>query len=175
MQQLQISRGKLEVRALHKALLNGELFLDYTHGSKYDDKNLTYELFAGCNGEAIKIGGQGVLSFIRALDANENLPTDPIKGGIYYVTHDIQIGNGNNTVGGTDIPEFREGDLAIYVGEDLHRDSLPLPDDNLFESRHDTPCGRHAHVYRATVHFRKGQCLAIHRRHHLHPQPGSNA
>ena len=138
MQQLQISRGKLEVRAHHKALLNGELFLDYTHGKKYDTENLTYELFAGCNGEAIKIGGQGVLSFIRALGENENLPTDPIKGGIYYVTHDIQLGNGYNTIGGNDIPEFREGDLAIYVGEDLHRDSLPLPADNLFERANGT-------------------------------------
>lgn len=138
MQQLQISRGKLEVRAQHKALLNGELFLDYTHGKKYDDKNLTYELFAGCNGEAIKIGGQGVLSFIRALGENEDLPSDPIKGGIYYVTHDIQLGNGNNTVGGNDIPEFREGDLAIYVGEDLHRDSLPLPSNSLFERANGT-------------------------------------
>ena len=33
MQQIQITRGKLEIRANHKALLNGELFLDYTHGS----------------------------------------------------------------------------------------------------------------------------------------------
>lgn len=132
MQQIQITRGKLEIRANHKALLNGELFLDYTHGKKYDEKNLTYELFAGCNGEAIKIGGQGVLSFIRALDENEGLPTNPIKGGIYYVTNDIQLGDGHNTVSGNDVPEFRKGDLAIYVGEDLHRDTLPLPIDNLF-------------------------------------------
>lgn len=138
MQQLQISRGKLEVRARHKALLNGELFLDYTHGKKYDDKNLTYELFAGCNGEAIKIGGQGVLSFIRALGENEDLPENPIKGGIYYVTHDIQLGDGNNTIGGTDLPEFREGDLAIYVGEDLHRDSVNPPLDSLFKRANGT-------------------------------------
>ena len=132
MQQLQISRGKLEIRAGHEPLLNGELFLDYTHGKKYDSSNLTYELYAGCNGEAIKIGGQGVLSFIRPTLPGEGLPSNPIKGGVYYITEDIQLGSSNNNSTGTDTPEFHAGDLAIYVGENYHLDTLPRPANDIF-------------------------------------------
>lgn len=125
MQQLQISRGKLNIRLENKELLPGELFLDYTHGVKYDEENKTYELYAGCNGENIKIGGQGVLSFIREI---ESLPSDPIQGGIYYVTKDINL-KSNSSSTGQDIPEFREGDLAIYVGEELVHYANPLNHD----------------------------------------------
>ena len=125
MQQLQISRGKLDIRLNNKELLPGELFLDYTHGVKYDEENKTYELYAGCNGENIKIGGQGVLSFIREI---ESLPSDPIQGGIYYVTKNINL-KSNSSSTGQDIPEFREGDLAIYVGEELVHYANPLNHD----------------------------------------------
>ena len=131
MQQIQITRGKLEVRAHHSNLLNGELFLDYTHGEKYDQSNNTYELYAGCNGKAIKIGGQGVLSFVRELGENEDLPENPIYGGIYYVTHDINLHDRSNDVGGKELPEFRKGDLAIYVGEKYYQDNSPNMDPDL--------------------------------------------
>ena len=131
MQQIQITRGKLEVRAHHSNLLNGELFLDYTHGEKYDQSNNTYELYAGCNGKAIKIGGQGVLSFVRALGEREGLPENPIYGGIYYVTHDIDLSDSSNDVGGKELPEFRKGDLAIYVGEKYYQDNSPNTEPDL--------------------------------------------
>lgn len=119
MQQIQVSRGKLSVRRKQKNLLPGELFIDYTRGKKYDKDTNSYELYTYADGEIVKLGGQGVLSFIKEIKGN-SLPTNPVTGGIYYVTEDIQIGEANNSSSGKDIPEFKKGDLAIYVGEDLN-------------------------------------------------------
>lgn len=119
MQQIQVSRGKLSVRRKQKNLLPGELFIDYTNGKKYKSGNQTYELYTYADGEIVKLGGQGVLSFIREIE-EDTLPTNPIQGGIYYVTKDIQIGEANNSSSGKNLPEFKKGDLAIYVGEDLN-------------------------------------------------------
>ena len=119
MQQIQVSRGKLNVRRKSKNLLPGELFIDYARGKKYDKNSNSYELYTYADGEVVKLGGQGVLSFIRELTTGE-LPTNPVQGGIYYVTEDIQIGDSNNSSSGKNIPEFKKGDLAIYVGEDLN-------------------------------------------------------
>lgn len=119
MQQIQVSRGKLSVRRKSKNLLPGELFIDYTRGKKYDTNTNSYELYTYADGEVVKLGGQGVLSFIRELTTGE-LPTNPVQGGIYYVTKDINVGDANNSSSGKDIPEFKKGDLAIYVGEDLN-------------------------------------------------------
>lgn len=119
MQQIQVSRGKLSVRRKQKNLLPGELFIDYTNGKKYKSGNQTYELYTYADGEIVKLGGQGVLSFINEIEG-DRLPTNPIQGGIYYVTKDIQIGEANNSSSGKNLPEFKKGDLAIYVGEDLN-------------------------------------------------------
>lgn len=119
MQQIQVSRGKLSVRRKQKNLLPGELFIDYTNGKKYKSGNQTYELYTYADGEIVKLGGQGVLSFIKEIGEG-TLPTNPIQGGIYYVTKDIQIGEANNSSSGKNLPEFKKGDLAIYVGEDLN-------------------------------------------------------
>lgn len=119
MQQIQVSRGKLSVRRKQKNLLPGELFIDYTNGKKYNSPNQTYELYTYADGEIVKLGGQGVLSFIKEIEGN-SLPTNPVTGGIYYVMEDIQIGDANKSSSGKDIPEFKKGDLAIYVGEDLN-------------------------------------------------------
>lgn len=119
MQQIQVSRGKLSVRRKTKNLLPGELFIDYARGKKYDKNTNSYELYTYADGEVVKLGGQGVLSFIRELTTGE-LPTDPVTGGIYYVTEDINIGAVINSSSGKDIPEFKKGDLAIYVGENLN-------------------------------------------------------
>lgn len=128
MQQLQTSRGKLSVRRKVSELLNGELFIDYTNGKKYDTEGLTnsYEMFVGVDGAAYKIGGQGVLSFIRALDAGEGLPKNPVSGGIYYVTEDINLSDEKNSSTGKDYPEFKKGDLAVYVGEAIHDTATEL-------------------------------------------------
>ena len=127
MQQLQISRGKLEVRRKLSSLLNGELFIDYTNGEKYDDAGNTnsYELYAGIDGQAIKLAGQGALSFIRATSTEldgTGLPVNPVAGGIYYISNDIEL-KYEKDPSGKNNPEFRTGDLAIYVGEDLHKDT----------------------------------------------------
>lgn len=119
MQQIQVSRGKLNVRRKTKNLLPGELFIDYTRGKKYDKNTNSYELYTYADGEVVKLGGQGVLSFIRELTTGE-LPSNPVQGGIYYVTEDIQVGDSNSNSSGKNIPEFKKGDLAIYVGEDLN-------------------------------------------------------
>lgn len=119
MQQIQVSRGKLNVRRKQKNLLPGELFIDYTNGRKYKSGNQTYELYTYADGEIVKLGGQGVLSFIKEI-GGASLPSNPIQGGIYYVTEDIQIGEANNSSSGKNLPEFKKGDLAIYVGEDLN-------------------------------------------------------
>ena len=126
MQQIQISRGKLEVRRKTSSLLNGELFIDYSNGAKYDGDDQSYELYAGVDGQAIKLGGQGVLSFIRATSAKldgTGLPSSPVAGGIYYVSSDIELKDTKDPSGKNN-PEFRAGDLAIYVGEDLHKDAI---------------------------------------------------
>lgn len=127
MQQIQISRGKLNVRRGVEELLNGELFIDYTRGKRYDSTDAnSYELFAGVNGQTIKLGGQGVLSFIRATDEEldgDGLPKKPVTGGIYYISKDIQLKSDKDS-SGKDTPEFRAGDLAVYVGEELHDSEL---------------------------------------------------
>lgn len=115
MQQLQIARGLLGARRNIKELANGELFIDYTNGGK--DNSNTYELYAGINGTPVKLGGQGVLTFIGEI-TDGRLPDDPIAGGIYIVKEkDIQLSNEQNNNTGKNHPEFKVNDLAIYVGE----------------------------------------------------------
>ena len=104
MQQIQVSRGKLSVRRQTKNLLPGELFIDYARGKKYDKTSNSYELYTYADGEVVKLGGQGVLSFIRELTTGE-LPTNPVQGGIYYVTEDIQIGDSNSNSSGKNVKE----------------------------------------------------------------------
>lgn len=116
MQELQISRGKLSVRRMVQELLPGELFVDYSRGAPYDTKTNSYELFVGTKEDGpIKIGGQGVLSFIGKIEGKD-LPEKPVAGGIYYVTQDIEL-NDKKDPSGVNRPEFRAGDLAIYIGE----------------------------------------------------------
>lgn len=125
MQQIQVSRGLLSVRRTQSELLNGELFVDYKRGEKYDSTDASsYELYVGVDGSPVKVGGQGVLSFIRQID-DDKLPTNPVEGGIYYVTKEIQLETGKNS-SGKDLAEFRPGDLAIYVGSSIGDKDNPI-------------------------------------------------